>query len=74
MGAALQRDHPDPLRLGHRLYSEQDIDDLRWLKVQSEEKGINISQAVKMLEMMRAQRGQAVVNQSRAGRADRFFD
>jgi MerR family transcriptional regulator, light-induced transcriptional regulator len=41
---------------GHRLYSEQDIEDLRWLKVQTEEKGINISQAVKMLEKLREQR------------------
>ncbi|ARU60129.1 hypothetical protein CBW65_02940 [Tumebacillus avium] len=41
---------------GHRLYSEQDIEDLRWLKVQTEEKGVNISQAVKMLEKMRAER------------------
>lgn len=45
---------------GHRLYSEQDIEDLRWLKVQTEEKGINISQAVKMLDMMRAKREQTV--------------
>jgi len=41
---------------GHRLYSEQDIDDLRWLKIQTEEKGVNISQAVKLLEKMREQR------------------
>jgi DNA-binding transcriptional MerR regulator len=41
---------------GHRLYSEQDIEDLRWLKIQTEEKGVNISQAVKMLEKMREQR------------------
>ncbi|ASS74195.1 hypothetical protein CIG75_03805 [Tumebacillus algifaecis] len=41
---------------GHRLYSEQDIEDLRWLKVQTEDKGINISQAVKMLEKRRAER------------------
>ncbi len=34
---------------GHRLYSEQDIQDLRWLKTQVEEKGMNISQAVKLL-------------------------
>lgn len=47
-----------PLRSesGHRLYTEQDIEDLRWLKIQTEEKGVNISQAVKMLEKMRAQR------------------
>ncbi|KEO81814.1 hypothetical protein EL26_18405 [Tumebacillus flagellatus] len=41
---------------GHRLYTEQDIEDLRWLKVQTEEKGVNISQAVKMLEKLREQR------------------
>jgi MerR family transcriptional regulator, light-induced transcriptional regulator len=41
---------------GHRLYSEQDIEDLRWLKVQTESKGVNISQAVRMLERLREQR------------------
>ncbi|MBL0385801.1 MerR family transcriptional regulator [Tumebacillus sp. ITR2] len=41
---------------GHRLYTEQDIEDLRWLKVQTEEKGVNISQAVKLLEKIREQR------------------
>lgn len=41
---------------GHRLYSEQDIEDLRWLKVQTENKGVNISQAVRMLERIREQR------------------
>ena len=41
---------------GHRLYTEQDIEDLRWLKVQTEEKSVNISQAVKMLEKMREER------------------
>lgn len=41
---------------GHRLYTDQDIEDLRWLKVQTEERGINISQAVKMLEKMREER------------------
>lgn len=40
---------------GHRLYTEQDIEDLRWLKMQTEEKGINISQAVKMLEKRRGE-------------------
>lgn len=43
---------------GHRLYSEQDIEDLRWLKVQTEERGVNISQAVKMLEKIREKRSQ----------------
>jgi len=41
---------------GHRLYTEQDIEDLRWLKLQTEEKGMNISQAVKMLQKRREER------------------
>lgn len=35
---------------GHRVYSEQDVDDLRWLKSQVENNGINISQASQMLK------------------------
>ncbi|HEU4965794.1 MAG TPA: cobalamin-dependent protein [Bacilli bacterium] len=45
---------------GHRLYTEQDIEDLRWLKVQTEEKGVSISQAVKMLEIRRGQQRELV--------------
>lgn len=36
---------------GHRVYSEQDVDDLRWLKGQVENKGINISQASQILKL-----------------------
>lgn len=50
---------------GHRLYTDQDIEDLRWLKVQTEEKGINISQAVKMLEKMREERRRLPVSEAR---------
>lgn len=34
----------------YRVYSSTDIEDLRWLKEQVEEKGISISQAVRMLK------------------------
>jgi DNA-binding transcriptional MerR regulator/methylmalonyl-CoA mutase cobalamin-binding subunit len=34
---------------GHRLYSEQNLEDLKWLKIQVQEKGIKISEAVKQL-------------------------
>lgn len=35
---------------GHRLYSDQDVEDLRWLKLQTSEKGQSISQAAIMLK------------------------
>lgn len=35
---------------GHRLYSDQDVEDLRWLKLQTSEKGLSISQAAVMLK------------------------
>lgn len=34
---------------GHRLYTEKDVQDLRWLKKQTEDEGLNISQAVQLL-------------------------
>jgi DNA-binding transcriptional MerR regulator len=44
---------PQRTESGHRLYTDQDIEDLRWLKNQTEEKGLNISQAVKLLQKRR---------------------
>ena len=41
---------------GHRLYSEQDIEDLLWLKSQTEEKGMSISQAAKHLQQRKERR------------------
>ncbi|WP_139491432.1 MerR family transcriptional regulator [Brevibacillus dissolubilis] len=38
---------------GHRLYTDQDIEDLRWLKRQVEERGMTISQAVQLLKKKR---------------------
>lgn len=35
---------------GHRVYSDQDVDDLHWLKEQIDIKGINISQAAQLLK------------------------
>ncbi len=42
----------DPMRTesGYRVYSEENIEDLRWLKEQVEDHDINISQAVRMLK------------------------
>ena len=34
---------------GHRLYSDQNLEDLKWLKIQVQDKGIKISEAVKQL-------------------------
>lgn len=35
---------------GHRLYSDEDVEDLRWLLVQTKEKGLGISHAAQMLQ------------------------
>lgn len=42
----------NPLRTesGYRMYRPEDIEDLRWLKEQVEQKGISISQAVRLLK------------------------
>lgn len=42
----------NPIRTeaGYRVYSDENIEDLRWLKEQVEEQHINISQAVRMLK------------------------
>lgn len=34
---------------GHRLYSDRDVEDLRWLKQQTEERGLSISHAIQNL-------------------------
>ncbi|OHX52153.1 MerR family transcriptional regulator [Planococcus salinarum] len=38
---------------GHRLYSDQNLEDLQWLKIQVQENGIKISEAVKLLHASR---------------------
>lgn len=38
---------------GHRLYSDQNLEDLKWLKIQVQENGIKISEAVKQLHAAR---------------------
>lgn len=40
---------------GHRLYSDQNLEDLKWLKIQVQEKGMKISEAVKQLHLTRKQ-------------------
>ncbi|WP_134701682.1 MerR family transcriptional regulator [Ammoniphilus sp. YIM 78166] len=40
---------------GHRLYTEKDVHDLRWLKKQTEDEGLNISQAVQLLVQKKQQ-------------------
>ncbi len=44
---------PQRTHSGHRLYSDQDIEDLLWLKKQIDENGLTISQAIKRLRQMR---------------------
>jgi len=48
-----------PLRSksGYRLYSDSDVDDLRWLKQQTETRGISISRAVKQLQQLKREQG-----------------
>ncbi len=45
--------HPVRSEGGHRLYSDQDVEDLRWLQQQTSEKGMSISQAVQLLKKKR---------------------
>lgn len=40
---------------GHRLYSDQNLEDLKWLKIQVQENGMKISEAVKLLHTSRKQ-------------------
>ncbi|WP_310550799.1 MerR family transcriptional regulator [Paenibacillus glufosinatiresistens] len=41
---------PQRTESGYRLYSQRDVDDLRWLKEQTEARGIGISHAVRLLK------------------------
>lgn len=41
---------PERTESGYRLYSQENIEDLRWLKEQTERQGISISHAVRMLK------------------------
>ncbi|MFA9555684.1 MerR family transcriptional regulator [Evansella sp. AB-rgal1] len=38
---------------GHRVYTEEDIEDLKWIKKQLDEKGLKVSQSVKLLHKMK---------------------
>lgn len=40
---------------GHRLYSDQNLEDLKWLKIQVQDNGMKISEAVKKLHASRHQ-------------------
>ncbi|ANU09728.1 MerR family transcriptional regulator [Planococcus antarcticus DSM 14505] len=40
---------------GHRLYSDQNLEDLKWLKIQVQDNGVKISEAVKKLHASRKQ-------------------
>lgn len=40
---------PARTETGHRLYSDQNLEDLKWLKIQVQKNGIKISEAVKQL-------------------------
>lgn len=47
---------PHRTESGYRIYSEENVADLRFLKEQVEQKGMNISHAVRMLHMQREER------------------
>lgn len=50
---------------GHRIYTDDDIEALRWLKRQVDERGLNISQAVELLKQSK-QSKQSVFNEAEA--------
>lgn len=41
---------PERTQSGYRLYSHENVEDLRWLKEQTEQQGVSISHAVRMLK------------------------
>ncbi|WP_336785686.1 MerR family transcriptional regulator [Paenibacillus sp. MMO-177] len=41
---------------GYRLFTEQDVEDLRWLKAMTEERGMSISQAVMLKKSQKSQK------------------
>ncbi|MGI2328077.1 MerR family transcriptional regulator [Planococcus sp. YIM B11945] len=51
---------------GHRLYSDQNLEDLKWLKIQVQDKGMKISQAVQQLHLSRKKYHAQPVEQSEA--------
>ncbi len=46
---------PDRTESGHRVYTEENLNDLKWLKKQIQENGLNISQAVHLLKTRKAE-------------------
>ncbi|RUT33330.1 MerR family transcriptional regulator [Paenibacillus zeisoli] len=52
---------PERTDAGYRLYTEENIEDLKWLKAQVEEQGASISQAVKMLKSRKKEQDEASV-------------
>lgn len=46
---------PERTESGHRVYTEKNLNDLKWLKKQIQEKGLNISQAVNLLKKRKAE-------------------
>ncbi|MEF3308342.1 MerR family transcriptional regulator [Paenibacillus sp. GYB004] len=55
---------------GHRVYSERDVEDLRWLKRQVDERGMNISQAAKLLKQAKAERREGAGREKPVSEAD----
>lgn len=46
---------PERTESGYRLYSQENIEDLRWLKEQTDKQGVSISHAVRMLKQHKQQ-------------------
>lgn len=46
---------PERTESGHRVYTEENLNDLKWLKKQIHENGLNISQAVNLLKAKKAE-------------------
>ena len=62
---------PKRTESGYRLYSEQDIEDLKWLKEQTEDRGMAISQAVRLLEETRRQQDSVLLATSARSHEER---
>ncbi|MEO3943864.1 MerR family transcriptional regulator [Gorillibacterium sp. CAU 1737] len=63
---------PERTESGYRLYSREDVEDLRWLKDQTEQQGISISHAVRLLKDRKAQETRSRVSLEGDGPQDVF--
>lgn len=65
---------PERTESGYRLYSQENIEDLRWLKEQTEKQGISISHAVRLLRAHKDKRLEDRIIGAGGGTPEEAFD